>query len=809
MLQESAAQSTKQKANIQSKKKKVFISHSSDDKAYGTLLENYLREVGFEDDDIFFSSSSMPLGVHPDERIYERLIEELNNNEVYVIFLLSNSFYQSAACTAEMGAVWLKERGFLNNYRKPVLDNVSDDGGGERGKMDEGKYGIYSIFCIPGFHAGEIQYPLNPTQKVVKWDNVAEWTRKSPLFSGRDISDCQIKNALLKYTAELDSITKFHVESHVTGSAFFCDSYDSSILINHVKQAKQDVFICDDSNIEILSNRDVLTAIGETLKEQPMVEVYLFVCSPDNPVFNDRYISFTALEKVQKLLSSIKCMLEFISVNSALSSRIHLKFNRTEVLPLTVVARDIGFLNSCHAPPNSEIYAVVNLDAEDVGHNPTVKITKKYAKEQFDLYKIYFQNIWDKEEIFPWNAVQVEYDRLMSDYKANLSGGRLLASYRGVSQDILLDSAYFTDYERLFHHDAVFEINTFGYMAQYSKILQIWAKEKRYLTSSEQLVFLFERILLNAMFSSSLKDTAYYEFFTTVTQSPKAEENSRESLLLHVLKTITNYNQKHSVNPGQNVLLTDDIRTAVSLLKDMEKLSIPQESENDRYGLTPIIWIVIRNYLGLALFHTAKAVCSSDFQWKDLRGICGVFPEFTTLFCLLGNNEVANHDIKHVVNLLFKAAEKQFSLILDCLKRPPLHPVCGDVVGAYVSFNLARIYGQQCRFGHNREQMMDAAYYDAFMKRDALSQNDKFPTVLQNYFALEAIHARLEYNAEPCCKCKKGKKRKNEMQQNENKISAGWSALVKHPFADVPLFESVKKRVEERKPKKVLFKHIL
>ena len=51
----------------------------------------------------------IPLG----EDIYEYLRSELLGNKVYVMFFLSDAYYQSTACLNEMGAAWILRSDYL------------------------------------------------------------------------------------------------------------------------------------------------------------------------------------------------------------------------------------------------------------------------------------------------------------------------------------------------------------------------------------------------------------------------------------------------------------------------------------------------------------------------------------------------------------------------------------------------------------------------------------------------------------------------------------------------------------------------
>lgn len=85
---------------------KIFISHSSRDVDLVTAFVEMLEGIGIGHGKVFCSSVpgyGIPLG----EDIYDYLREELIGKRVYVIFFLSDAYYESAACLNEMGAAWI------------------------------------------------------------------------------------------------------------------------------------------------------------------------------------------------------------------------------------------------------------------------------------------------------------------------------------------------------------------------------------------------------------------------------------------------------------------------------------------------------------------------------------------------------------------------------------------------------------------------------------------------------------------------------------------------------------------------------
>lgn len=100
------------------KKNKVFISHSGLDVAYVKLVTELFEDIGLTNDELFCSSVpgyGIPLG----KDIYEYLNDEFENNNLIVIFVLSDNYYKSAPCLNEMGAAWMKK----NDYYTVLLPN--------------------------------------------------------------------------------------------------------------------------------------------------------------------------------------------------------------------------------------------------------------------------------------------------------------------------------------------------------------------------------------------------------------------------------------------------------------------------------------------------------------------------------------------------------------------------------------------------------------------------------------------------------------------------------------------------------------
>ena len=121
------------------KSPKIFISHCEKDIA---VIENFvdlLSHIGLTSDTLFCSSIPGYNIKQGSGDIYEYLRNEFSNN-LFVIFMLSENYYNSAACLNEMGATWiLKQK--------------------------------YQSILLPGFSFSQIQGAINPREISFKLDD--------------------------------------------------------------------------------------------------------------------------------------------------------------------------------------------------------------------------------------------------------------------------------------------------------------------------------------------------------------------------------------------------------------------------------------------------------------------------------------------------------------------------------------------------------------------------------------------------------------------------------------------------------------
>lgn len=118
---------------------KLFISHAEKDAAIVKRLVELLLCIGMKEEDMFCSSVA-GLGIPIKQNIYDYLRELLKRDDIYVMFMLSDNYYQSPACLNEMGAAWVTRHDCIT-------------------------------FLLPGFEYKDIAGAVDPRELSIKLDD--------------------------------------------------------------------------------------------------------------------------------------------------------------------------------------------------------------------------------------------------------------------------------------------------------------------------------------------------------------------------------------------------------------------------------------------------------------------------------------------------------------------------------------------------------------------------------------------------------------------------------------------------------------
>jgi len=97
--------------------KKVFISHATVDSELVAVVIEFLNNVGINSDDIFCTSISGAL--EGGRNFVEQIKDNVQDSRV-VIFLLSERFFLSYFCLAELGAAWALNQNILPIIVPPI-----------------------------------------------------------------------------------------------------------------------------------------------------------------------------------------------------------------------------------------------------------------------------------------------------------------------------------------------------------------------------------------------------------------------------------------------------------------------------------------------------------------------------------------------------------------------------------------------------------------------------------------------------------------------------------------------------------------
>lgn len=120
---------------------KIFISHSSTDAEYVEQIIQLLNDIGVpKNKDSIFCSSFEGYGIPLGERIYDYLKDQFNQN-ILVLFILSDNYYNSTPCLNEMGATWVSTRD-------------------------------YQSILLPGFEFSRINGAIDPTKICFRVDDL-------------------------------------------------------------------------------------------------------------------------------------------------------------------------------------------------------------------------------------------------------------------------------------------------------------------------------------------------------------------------------------------------------------------------------------------------------------------------------------------------------------------------------------------------------------------------------------------------------------------------------------------------------------
>lgn len=162
---------------------KIFISHATSDAALVEKLVTMLEQIGVKQSQLFCSSIpgyGVPQGVGD---LYQYIRNEMSNDNLFAILMLSANYYKSPVCLNEMGAAWVKQS-------------------------------AYQTMLLPGFAYSEIKGAVNPRDISFRLEDkenrdqaLNEFKDRLVQHLGLDEPDCALWERFRnKFTAEVDAL---------------------------------------------------------------------------------------------------------------------------------------------------------------------------------------------------------------------------------------------------------------------------------------------------------------------------------------------------------------------------------------------------------------------------------------------------------------------------------------------------------------------------------------------------------------------------------------------------------------------------
>lgn len=242
------------------KMKKIFISHSSKNKNISDYLYDLLKKIGVKSNNIYYSSRE-ETGADYLDSCLESISDEFKNNELLVILMLSNEFYKSDVCLAEMGATWVTTNQYIPIIIPPLgYSNI-------RGVIDSMKN---SIALTDPSISTKLDKFKKTIEEFIGLDEVielSEWTTCKDEF---------IKN-IKSISSETEELTKRIVDIKVNGNiiTYKVIIENNTKLRYQFEDAKVTIKMKDGNNHDIEINPEVISSMAI----QPFEHLTLFMWS--------------------------------------------------------------------------------------------------------------------------------------------------------------------------------------------------------------------------------------------------------------------------------------------------------------------------------------------------------------------------------------------------------------------------------------------------------------------------------------------------------------------------------------------------
>ena len=236
--------------------KKVFISHASADSELINILIKFLNNIGIINDDIFCTSVD---GTLEGGKSFVQQIQDNVKGSKAVIFLLSERFFHSYFCLAELGAAWALNQNILPVIVPPI---------------STAEYNKTPLIGIQALNIGSAnfasQFFNNLVQKSVL--ESSDLTDKNPLFNDFTTKIKKEMSILHRdsdgfYIARLSDEYIMQTETTWKLNGILDIETDSSITENWILMHRMK-----------LASSKIQFKVGEPLKQQGNQKLYSIKC---------------------------------------------------------------------------------------------------------------------------------------------------------------------------------------------------------------------------------------------------------------------------------------------------------------------------------------------------------------------------------------------------------------------------------------------------------------------------------------------------------------------------------------------------
>ncbi len=310
-----------------------------------------------------------------------------------------------------------------------------------------------------------------------------------------------------------------------------------------------------------------------------------------------------------------------------------------------------------------------------------------------------------------------------------------------LDSSLLLNTHYKTNYSTLFLENQLKAIEKFSVKWQAEEILNIWMDEKEMLSDVEQIIYLFERMVMLPFFPEELINERLDDFLHVELTTKSNYAYACQKILEYIYNYEIYKRERKPANYDFCLKIAENIQ---------EKIEIFPKNK-----ISPIIECVARDYIGLGYLNAFLALPQTEDEKYDNQKI----------------------------NLL-NMSKDNFKRVRDVSEKG-LNDSTG-IFSAFVNYNLARV-------NRNLGQSATLEFEQGIHKRNALSKSKYFPEIFRLNFSLERIHAEIDYidylkeTNNPVDYIGKIKALKEEIEK-----------MKKTPVVDVSLFKRIEDRLSQR-----------